>query len=146
MIIMIRISKMSMQLLLRFRFLGSLTCWKFQSEQYYKLRMSFNTCYEHLSCIIYLHYLSSCEELLTVKITDQACATLMKLKFIMHVLRIDDDLYGHQKKDNLLSLFPKKDILASDLLKKIAWFSDRRKKDGLTQNNPGPPKIKRSVP
>ena len=116
--IMMRNSSVSMQHLLRFRFLGSLTCWKFQSDQYCKLTMSFNTWYEHLSCIIYLHYLSSCEELLTVKITDQAYASLMKLKFIMHVLRIDDDLHGYQRKTTTCFHFVRK---------KISWLSTCRK-------------------
>ena len=72
---MMRNSSVDMQLLLRFRFLGSLARWIFQSEQYCTLTLS---CKTRPPFIIYLHYLSSCD-FLTVKRTDQAYAKLMKV-------------------------------------------------------------------
>ena len=72
---------------------------------------------------------------MTMKNTDQASAKLIRLKFNMLVLTIQDDLvglYGYQKNNNnnLLSLIQKKN-LSFKPTEKITWFSGRRNKDAL---------------
>ena len=60
----------------------------------------------------------------------------------MYVLMIDDDSYGYlkNKKKTCFQFVRKKISCLSTCQKKISWFSGRRKKkDGLTKNNPGPP-------
>ena len=74
----------------------------------------------------------------TRKNTEQAHTELMKLKFNMHVSTIDEDLYGYKKK--LLSICPKKKNPGSQHAEKNSLvFWQKKKKVGLTQNNPGPP-------
>ena len=64
----------------------------------------------------------------TVKNTEHAYTKLMKRKFNMHLLWIEDDLlvyiYDYQK-TSLLSLCLKKIFLAFNLLEKMTWFSGR---------------------
>ena len=69
---------------------------------------------------------------MTLKNTDQASAKLIRLKFNMLVLTIQDNLvglYGYQKKI-AFTLF-KKDHLGFKPTEKVTWFSDRRNKDSL---------------
>ena len=57
----------------------------------------------------------------------------------MHLVMIEDDLYGSRKKKPAFTL-SEKNILVFNLLKKnnlVFW--QKKKKDGLTQNNPAPP-------
>ena len=54
--------------------------------------------------------------ILTVKNTDQVYTNLMKLKFNMHVLTIEDDLYSYLKQ--VAFTLSEKNILAFNLLKK----------------------------
>ena len=49
-------------------------------------------------CVYYIHYLCSCDCILTVKNLDQTYTKSMKLKFNMLVLMIDDDYHGYEKK------------------------------------------------
>ena len=82
-------------------------------------------------CVYYIHYLCSCDCILTVKNLDQTYTKSMKLKFNMLVLMIDDDYHGYEKK-NLCSLCPEKNILTFKLLKKEPGFlTEEKKKDGL---------------
>ena len=72
-----------------------------------------------------------------MKNTDQAYIKLMKLKFNMHVLRIEDDLYGYPKKTCFH--FVRKKYLVFQPAEKIPWFSGRIKQiDGLTPQKTSP--------
>ena len=81
---------------------------------------------------------------MTLKNTNQASAKLIRLKFNMLVLTIQDDLvglYGYQKKKqkkNLLS-FCQINNLGFKPTEKITWFSGGRNKDGLNPKYPAPP-------
>ena len=86
---------------------------------------------------------------MTLKNTDKASAKLIRLKFNMLVLTIQDDLVGSymvikkkkkKKKKNLLSLCPK-NILALNLLKKQqhSFLAEETKMHGLNPKYLAPP-------
>ena len=79
--------------------------------------------------VYYIHYLCSCDFILTVKNLDQTYTKLMRLKFNMLVLMIDDDLHGYETQP-VFTLSEKKypDIQTAE---KKPGFLTEEKKDGL---------------
>ena len=83
-----------------------------------------------LALSIYLLFTSL---VMALKNTDQASAELIRLKFNMLVLTIQDDLVGlySYPRKKLAFTLSKKNYLGSKPTEKITWFSGRRNRDGL---------------